>query len=170
MMHKLLGAAMILLGCGGFGFSMAARHRRDVRCLQIFLASLDYLECELEYRLTPLPDLCRKVVRICPGAVGKVYDRLASELEGQAVPTVEPCFRQALLSDGELPPNTRAVMEQLGQTLGAFDLSGQLRGIQSVRESAMRTLKTLSDNQFRRIQNYKTLGICAGAALAILLI
>ena len=130
MMHKLLGAAMILLGCGGFGFSMAARHRRDVRCLQIFLASLDYLECELEYRLTPLPDLCRKVVRICPGAVGKVYDRLASELEGQAVPTVEPCFRQALLSDRELPPNTRAVMEQLGQTLGAFDLSGQLRGIQ----------------------------------------
>ena len=43
MMMKWIGAAMIVVGCGGVGFSMAIRHRVKERSLQELIASLDFM-------------------------------------------------------------------------------------------------------------------------------
>ena len=59
MNSKYFGALLVILGCGGFGFSLAAAHRREEVHLRQLMDSLQYLHCELEYHLTPLPVLCR---------------------------------------------------------------------------------------------------------------
>lgn len=169
MMLKLLGAICVVVSCGGFGFSVAFRHRMDEKTLRQLLSSLDYLENELLYRLTPLPSLCRKTADLCPGKTGDFYRKLASELEGQASPNVEICFRHALASSN-LPPETAAVLENLGTSLGKFDLEGQIRGIIAVREQGKLVLSRMERDGIQRIRSYQTLGICTGAALAIILV
>ena len=47
-MMKLLGAVMVLLGCGGVGFSMVAVCRYQEQALLQLIRALEYMECELQ--------------------------------------------------------------------------------------------------------------------------
>ena len=62
------------------------------------------------------------------------------------------------------------VMTELGDHLGRFDLQGQINGLEHCREHCVSKLKLLSDNKEKRLRSYQTLGLCAGAAIAILLV
>ena len=59
---------------------------------------------------------------------------------------------------------------KLGGSLGRFDMEGQLRGIENARQLCRKEMEALSDHRDQRLKNYQTLAICAGVALAILLI
>ena len=58
----------------------------------------------------------------------------------------------------------------LGRSLDRFDLAGQLKGIAATRSACRREVGALLENRDLRLRSYKTLGLCAGAALAVLLI
>jgi len=49
-------------------------------------------------------------------------------------------------------------------------MEGQLKGLESVRQECRRQVETLSYNRDARLRSYQTLGLCAGAALAILFV
>lgn len=170
MSYKWIGAIMILGSCGGFGFLLAARQLREERTLSSLLNALDYMGCELQYRLTPLPELCRQTGDAVRGRVGQVFHTLSRELENQVSGDVESCMNAALDTVGDLPGHTLSGLSLLGQTLGRFDLEGQLRGIEAVRSHCRQRLKELRENREPRLRSYQTLGLCAGAALAILFI
>lgn len=169
MVYKWFGALLIIAGCGGFGFSLAAAHRREENTLRQMISAVNYMACELQYRLTPLPELCRGAGRQCSGLVGTVLTALAGELENQVSPDAGSCMEAALFSAGNLPPSTRENLRTLGQSLGRFDLQGQLNGLEGVREGCKQALAMLENNRDSRLRSYQTLGLCAGAALAILL-
>ena len=69
-----------------------------------------------------------------------------------------------------IPGRLRRLIYQLGKSLGRFDLPGQLKGIAAAKESCKRELRELERNREQRLRSYRTLGLCAGAALAVLLI
>ena len=75
-----------------------------------------------------------------------------------------------LTGNWHIPDSLREELKLMGKTLGRFDLDGQLRGLESVKDDCIRALEKLSDNRDVRLRSYETLGLCAGAALAILLI
>ena len=80
-------------------------------------------------------------------------------------------FRKAALNNiPELPKKTAQYLGDLGQSLGVFDLQGQLRGLESVRCNCMSAITEREQQRPQRVRSYETLGLCAGAALAILLI
>lgn len=170
MDYKWIGAVLIILGCGGFGFSLAAQHKREENSLRQLISALDYMACELQFRMTPLPDLCRQAGQESAGTVRQVLLSLAQELDRQISPDVASCMKAALASAKELPSHTRENLELLGASLGRFDLSGQLKGLESVRDSCRRDLEALGNNRDARLRSYQTLGLCTGAALAILFI
>lgn len=170
MNYKWIGAVMIIFGCGGFGFSLAAMQLREERNLRQLIAALDYMECELQYRLTPLPELCRQAGADTRGCIREIFLRLAEELEAQVAPDVASCMNAALARVRDLPTHTREALQLMGQTLGRFDLPGQLKGLETVRGACRRRLEELTTNKEPRLRSYQTLGICAGAALAILFI
>ena len=60
MSYRWFGAALVIAGCGGFGFSIASGYKREEGILRQLLRVLNYMEWELQYRLTPLPELCRQ--------------------------------------------------------------------------------------------------------------
>lgn len=170
MEYKWIGAVLIIFGCGGFGFSLAANHKREENALRQLIGALDYMQCELQYRMTPLPDLCRSAGQEARGIVAKVLLRLSQELESQISPDVASCMVAAMRDVEFIPPHTRENLNLLGNSLGRFDMNGQLNGLESVRANCRRHLSDLSENRDSRLRSYHTLGLCAGAALAILLI
>ena len=170
MDYKWIGAILIVLGCGGFGFSMAASHRVQESSLRNLIRILDYMACELQFRMTPLPELCRMAGKENRNAVGQVFGLLSTELGNAISSDVSSCMEAVLKKRPELPPLTRDNLILLGQSLGRFDITGQLKGLESVRDTCRNALNNLSQNRDVRLRNYQTLGLCAGAALAIILI
>lgn len=169
MSIKLIGTVIVIIGCGGFGFRLAAAHRREEKDLRQLLTVLDLIQSELEYRLTPLPELCRLAGESSSGGIRKLFFRLCRELESQIAPDAMCCMNAAV-AESELSPAIKNLFRGLGRTLGRFDLPGQLRGIEAVRQETVLALDKLTKNQDARLRSYQTLGLCAGAALAILLL
>lgn len=170
MTLRLFGAVLIIVGCAGFGFMIAANHRREEKTLRRLISALEFMECELQYRLTPLPELCRLAGASAGGILRRVLNLLAEELEQQISPDVDRCMQSTLSKVHDVPQLSYAVLQKFGRTLGRFDVKGQLRGIESVREESIRVLENYTKNQDARLRSYQTLGLCAGAAMAILFI
>ena len=170
MLLKWIGAALITAGCGGAGFSIAAAYRREERELRQMTTALDFMACELQYRLTPLPDLCRLAGSELRGISGKFLTALAAELECGLQPEVGDCVIQVLAQMADIPRKVKEAALLLGSSLGRFDVDGQLKGLETVRGFCRRELEIMSAGKENRLRSYQTLGICAGAALAILFI
>lgn len=168
MNYKWIGAVLVIVGCGGFGISIAAGHRREEGMLRQIIHVLQYMECELQYRLTPLPELCRVAGKEARGTLREVLMNLSAELESQISPDAASCMSAALSKCQDLPGSTRGILLQLGRSLGRFDLPGQLRGLEAVRSTCQLELDELGKNRDTRLRSYQTLGFCAGAALVIL--
>lgn len=168
MSVKIIGAVLVVSGCGGCGFAMAAAQKREEQSLRQLVRALDYMECELQYRQTPLPQLCRNVSGILAGTIQQVFQRLTRELEDQVAPDATYCMNAALTDFPGLPDSVRQALKELGETLGQFDLPGQQKGLAAVRAMCHESIGQLSENRAGRLRSYQTLGLCAGAALAIL--
>lgn len=170
MMYKFWGAALVVLSCGGFGFTMAAAHRREVRMLNAFIAAISFMRCELQYRCTPLPELCKKTSVMMQNMIGRFFHILSVELESQICPDTRSCALNALSKIKELPRSVQDCIISMADTLGCFDLEGQLQGLSQAEQQAGRILEKLTYEQDKRLRSYQTLGLCAGAALAIILV
>ena len=167
---KWIGAILILTASGGFGFQIVATHLFEERTLRQLVRLLDYMSSELQYRLTPLPELCRKVATEGKGILSSVFLHLALELEDQITPDVHRCMQAAIAKVKPIPSITIHQLELLGQSLGRFDLQGQIKGLDAVRTSCRQALDGLNQNRENRLRSYQTLALCAGAALVILFI
>ena len=76
----------------------------------------------------------------------------------------------SVLEQSALPASVKGILEELGQTLGRFDLPGQLKGLElSIRETE-RVLRIIREGAPQRRRSWQTLGLCVGAALAILFV
>lgn len=170
MLYKLIGAIIIVLACGGVGFQLAAQFRSEEKSLYNLLSILDFMECQLRYQLTPLPTLCREVATVFPQVPGHFFSELSRIMESQQIQDVESCVCQALNSCGNIPDITKIIISDLGKTIGRFDLDGQLKGLAAAKNECKRNLNILATCRETRLRSYQTLGLCAGAAIAILLI
>ena len=92
------------------------------------------------------------------------------ELDAQVSPDVQSCIAAAAATVGQLPGRVQEAICILGASLGCFDLEGQLQGLEEVRSYCKTQLDEMTDGKEKRLRSYQTLGLCAGAALAILLV
>lgn len=170
MGFKWIGASLIILSCTACGFSIAAGKRREEQLLVQIQRTLQFMEMELSYRLTPLPELCKMAAAETKGTLRSVLMNLTRELCRQKLPDAGSCMAAAIGRNGELPARVRSILSQLGYSLGRYDLEGQLQGLKAVRKRTEESLCNIRRNRDDRLRSYQTLGICAGAALAVILL
>lgn len=170
MMIKLIGVVFVILSCGNVGFKIAANYKKEEKSLRNLIQILNYIESELQYSLMPLPALCRHVSQIFSGIPGNIFAEFADEMELQKFSEPVQCITAVLNNTKSIPHITRTELELLGKTIGRFDLDGQVKGLDAVRIECERNLAILCDNRENRLRSYQTLGLCAGAALAILFV
>lgn len=169
MTVKVLGAVLIILACGGFGLNLAASHKAQERSIKQLMAALEYMECDLRFHLTPLPELCIKAGQNTKGLISQIFCQLARDLDRHTQQDVAACMR-SIVENSAAQGNIRELLLSFSKVLGRFDLEGQLKGIASVHSACERALEQLTNNRDMRLRSYQTLGLCAGAALVILFI
>ncbi len=168
MEYKWIGAILIIAGCGGAGCSIAAGVRQEETYLRQLLEIIQLMENELQYRLTPLPEICALAAKESKGIVRQVFRLLTEELNRQILPDPGSCMSASIGNCGPMPISLRRVLLHLGHTLGRYDLEGQLRGLHSVQAKCAEELERHRAKRGIQLRSYQTLGLCAGAALAIL--
>ena len=170
MIFRVIGAVLIVASTTAMGFSIAASNKKEEHALRQLLRALEFMSCELEFRMPALPELCGSAATQATGPVRELFLALQSKLMEQNTVDVPSCLIWAEKEVTKLPEGVLRNMRHLAKCMGRFDLQGQLSGIRSVAELCMRDLKGLQNNQEVRLRSYRTLGICAGIALVILFI
>ena len=122
MILKLTGALLILSGCGGYGFYLAASHLREIRTLEKLGRVINAMLWELQFKQTPLPDLCRWTASETTGILRQLFEDLATELDRQVSPNAKKCMYAALAKHPSIPAVSTSILQQLGESLGKFDL------------------------------------------------
>lgn len=167
---QLVGTILVLVGCGGCGFAMAGECRHLERNLRQTQNALEILQCEIQCRLTPLPELCGILEAACSGPVGSFFGQLRQELLLPDAGELYVCAGAAASHVRDLPEPCRRILLELCGTLGRYDAEAQLRAVVGAKDQALRHLEELRGGQAGRIRSYRALGLCGGAALAILLL
>ena len=167
---RWIGAALVFAGCGCFGFSLAARYRDQIAVLTQLKKSLQLMHSELSCRMTPLPELFYKLSQMSEGRISALFSDISELLRLQVSADASQCMESVLSVHAQLPRTAVQILKDLGQGLGAYDLDGQLKQLSAVTDDCGRMLETLNQQKEDRIRQYQTLGLCAGAGLAILLI
>lgn len=70
----------------------------------------------------------------------------------------------------EIPSSVRCLLNILGDSLGRYDLSGQLEGLQAVDSACRSRGEELKLKRNEKLHSFRILGFCAGIALAVLLV
>lgn len=167
-MIKLLGAVLIIAGCAGVSYCICRNHRLAERMMTQLVGCLEWMTWELNDRMPPLNMLCRGAAQVGKNGVGRVFDRLAQELEAQITPNVAACMGAALAAEPSMPEPVKNRLQELGRDLGKFDLQSQVAALETVCARCRRDAQELGRNRQLRLRNCQTLGLCAGVALVIL--
>ena len=167
-MIKLIGAVLIICGCGGFGFHIAALYRKEEKMMRQLLNVLEIMELELRYHLTPLPMLARIIANSTSGVIRDVFCKFAAELDQQMVSDAGECMRKSIHKRTDIPPLTHDSLTLLGKSLGHYDAEGQIRALTSLYKECNQKLERHIVDKNPQLRSYQTLGVCAGAALVIL--
>jgi len=170
MQYKVLGAIMIILGCGGYGFRLAIRYKNQEKMFYQIIRIIDVIQSELQYRLTPLPLICQLVTKESSGCIKLIFRRLQEELYKKVSTDVSSCMQQVIF-ECKVPSGTiREILLLVANALDRFDMSGQIRGLEFARSSCIRYVDEIAKNKDEKTKCYKVLGFCTGIALAIVLI
>ncbi len=171
-MNTIRWLGMFLIGGAAafVGFSAALRVRQTTMQLRQLLDALEVMRCELRFTMTPLPRLCQVVVQTAHGTVKTLFTHLQGCLENSDSP--EQAMRNAIARTKRLtlPDEILFSLLELGQTLGKFDLDGQISMLEMSQKRIRLCLERYEKDQAQRCRSYQTLGLCAGAALILLMI
>lgn len=172
MQFKIIGAVLIFAVCSGFGFYIGETYRKDAIYLRHLLYSLDYMSSELQYHLTPLPQLMRQTASQCSNQqLSKIFLLLSQQLEDKYCNDFQHCFDSVLKKyQYSLPKRSENVLYELSRTMGRFDIEGQIHSIMAARAFCLNEYNILSSDISSRLRSYRTLGICTGAAMVILFV
>ena len=168
MVRKWIGAGCVFLACGAGGFYAAGMLKKEEQLLLQTKRMLEKMESELTCRVTALPQLCLCSVG-CGRQLERLYEMLSDFLEQNIYSDASACMEAALCGE-QLPQSVRQLHSMLGQTLGRFDLAGQLEELSAVKSACQDALVIHRQAMSQKSRTYQTLGLCAGAALAILLL
>ncbi len=167
---KWTGAMLIVGAFGYYGWKQAADYRREERILRQILRTLEWVCNELACRMWPLPVLFRHGAETMEGELRSILLELAGEMEQFTAADAYQCMICVLDHHSDLPENCKSILLKFGSSLGKFDLSGQLKEIMHIQEDVRAVLAEFAANRDEKLRCRWTLSLCAGIALAIVLL
>ena len=170
MSYKLIGAVCVVLACWFIGFVKVSAHRHEVSTLNNIIFAVRIMRNELQFRSTPLPQLCMIAADKTTGCVSRFLTKLTEALDSQICPDAYQCTLYAISHTERIPDCVSDLLYEFGKTLGQFDLPGQLDGLSVICKHANDLLEKIMQQEDVRMRSYQTLGVCAGIALVILLV
>lgn len=170
-MIQLMGGLLLFCGSTAIGLGAAGALRKRTQALSSFLGGLTIMEAELQFHLTPMPDLLEKLAREAGGAAGAFFALCRKGLGHLEDTPLSLIWQEALQSRaGMLTEGDREVLEQLGAILGRYDLEGQLSAIGAAKQRLEECRRQAETRQTTLGRMYSVLGMTAGIMSVLLLI
>lgn len=169
---RLFAALLILIGTSTVGFGACFSAAREIRQLRQLQAALTVMKNEMTYKAAELPQMLCTMKQTVGGSVGAWLALCGEKM--LAEPMAEPAgiIMEALENTPELcfARSARNTVFTLAGQLGSYDTEGQLRAIALAEKELTEQTKLLEESRTERSRSYKTLGICSGLAIAVILL
>ena len=171
-MLKLIGLSLILAASGAVGAGLAGTVRRQQAQTLALIDALLRIRHELQYRLTPLPEIFAALGSSRNREIAEFFSRLAALLSSAQTCTVGYACRQALAQTRGLSLSSaaRGTILSLVDSLGRYDLEGSVQALDLALSRLREEVKALQNSAAARCRTYLTLGVCTGLAAAVILI
>lgn len=170
MIIRYCGAGLTVLAGGAAAWVLAREQSVQEKAISELIDFLDHLASQLQTNIAPLPDACAAAAGTINGCVGRFFKNFVSALQQHNENDASACMRSVIAKDDTLQPLLHTRLLLLGQTFGKYDLEGQIHGIRAVQELCKRDLEGLVRQRDRKLRSYQAIGLCTGAAIAILLL
>jgi stage III sporulation protein AB len=171
-MTRFFGAIFIVAGCAMWGFMGAFRLKRRHRAIASVARSLLAVQSEICDRLTPMPELLRRLSEESGGAAGAFYKNAYARFEELGERGFAAVWREAVEATPELmlTPEEATVLCDLSRSLGRYDIDEQRGAIEYARRrfEDFAQKADLSREKDGRLRAF--LGVAAGVLVAIILI
>lgn len=165
---KAAGILFILLSAASVGLRISAALKKRCKDVSRFLSSLSVLEYEISFLRTPLPQAFEKASQIAVGDLQSVYRSVSQQMKNSRWLSPRSAVENSL---NEFPNELFGeILLELSDMIGKYDLQAQLNGIETAKLQTSELLSGLEQERSLRSKTYKTLSICAGLALVILLL
>lgn len=168
----LLGAALVVLGGGVWGWMQRARLRQRETAIAAVCASLAQLRAEIVERRAPIREIAQQLRSGAPVPCRAWFAALADELDAEDGAGFAARWRHVLETKAKLPLRADELepLCQLGLSLGRYDAPEQGAAIDRCLYEMERTHARAREDTQTRGRLYAGLGLAAGALLAVVLL
>lgn len=170
-MIRWLGAVMILCASSAVGIRMAGEVRKSLKLYQSLIAGLRQMESEIAYRSLPLGELLASQSEQFPPPLKEVFADASRRIGlSPGVPFGIHMRRAVQTVSDRLPSAMAEILCDLSDQMGREDPAAQTAALEAAADRANRELEEIRRGKKERCRNYETIGVCAGLALAVILI
>ena len=167
--YRIIGSFLIISGCTLVGAIKFSAEKREIRLIQELVNALNIMICQLEFQRTPLPELCTHVAK-SNNELTDFFLLLENELKTQVLANVSDCVDIVIENIKTFPGCVEELLLLLGDSLGRYDADGQLSQLRHVVAVCCNTLDNLQQRHNKMGKTNQTLWICAGVALAVIML
>ena len=170
-MIRWFGFILIVTGAAASGSLLAAGVRRSVRQCTAMQNALAFMKAEIEFHLTPLDQISMQMASMLPQPLSLVFRSVSRDI--RRMPGVLPgsLMRRALnVHRNKITPELSKILADLFELLGKQDVLAQVRAAELAEARLKQEIHRIEAEKKDRCRTYRTIGICAGLAVAVILI
>lgn len=173
MLTKIMGAALIISGLGGWGLLGARRLRERARHLQELSMAFGYLEKEITCMYNPLPLALNNTARFAPEPVAQLFSISGGLLQVRSGITARDAWLKGVEKLSLVSPLSEEdllLIQSAADQLGGSDASGQRRFLSLIQEHLNIAEQTARSRAQVEQRLYVYGGFIAGLVVVLLLI
>ena len=157
---------LLIVACAGLGFLAASRLKQREQAIHGLIDGFKTLAMHMEYADLPLREAFVKTAQTANGCIREMFNEVARNMHNNGL---LPAFDNA--ADGLMVNEAdQAVLKNFARNLGNTDRASQRKNFELLQNSLAAQHTDAINEYAKKGRIYRSLGILAGLALAIILI
>ena len=169
-MLRILGALLLTGGCTAFGVQASARLGKRVTYIAAWRMAIEQLRAEMSCRVRALPELAKHLAETAPQGLCDDFHKLAEMLQRPNDERYAHIWTRWVKTLPLIHAEERAVIVDLGQLLGRYELDSQLTAMDSAEARLAQIEERAQVRKDKLSRLYAASGLLGGAAMAVVLL
>lgn len=173
----ILNTAAFLL-CSAAGYMQAYNYHCRTVNLQSCLYAMKYLQDEVMYKKTPLPEAVKLLGESkCSNAAKTIFQGVARDFEKNSSSDTRCSFEESwyrnvigIADNSAFLPQDTETLAEIGKVLGGTDYMGQKGIFERSNEQISKLIEEAKEAEASKGKMYKGLGIAVGLLLVVLML
>lgn len=172
-MLKLVGIIVVLCGTTALGIYKSCQYMSRFRNLNEIKKAFLYIQGEVRYRNTPMPETLEEAAFKIKGPIGSFFRHVSGRLDEKKGLDFKEVWERCLLEDvsGEvLEREAREELAGMGSQLGCLDRQMQEKAIDYFLDRWEYIIEKRQSEKSNRLRLYYVCGIMGGLLMVIILV